>query len=154
MTLQDLGNLGELVGAIGVIVSLVYLAIQIRQNTRSVRAASFQEAVRDIIAITDTLAMDPELSRIYWKGLADFESLDADERRRFSSYFVSMFRRLENIVYQTRHGALEAGSWVGVRMTAMSLFARPGTRTWWAQAEEFFSEDFRAYVERELMPKS
>ena len=40
-TLQDLGSLGEFVGAIGVVVSLVYLAQQMRQNTTSVRAASF-----------------------------------------------------------------------------------------------------------------
>ena len=83
MTLQDLGDIGERVGAIGVVVSLVYLAIQIRQNTRSVRSASFQEAIRDVIAITDALGTDEELSRIYWKGLADFESLEQDERRRY-----------------------------------------------------------------------
>ncbi len=44
MTLQDLGNIGEFVAAIGVIISLVYLARQIRQNTESVRAAAVDAA--------------------------------------------------------------------------------------------------------------
>jgi hypothetical protein len=153
MTLQDLGNIGELVGAIGVIVSLAYLAIQIRQNTRSVRSASFQEAIRDVISITDGLSTDEELSRIYWKGLADFDSLEPHERRRFSSYLVGMFRRFENLVYQTENGALDAESWEGVRVTAERTLARPGAAAWWREGQELFSDDFRAYVERELMEK-
>ena len=47
MTLEDLGNLGEFLGAIGVIASLVYLAVQIRQNTRAVNSNTSQ-------AITDS----------------------------------------------------------------------------------------------------
>jgi len=153
MTLQDLGSIGEIVGAIGMIVSLVYLSVQIRQNTRSVRTASFQEAVRDVIAITDGLSTDRELSRIYWKGLADFSSLDPEERRRFSAYMVGMFRRFENIVYQTRYGALDAGAWVGIKRTAITTLARPGAAAWWAEAQDLFSEEFRAYVEREMISR-
>ncbi len=153
MTLQDLGSIGEIVGALGVIVSLAYLAVQIRQNTRSVRSASFQEAIRDVIAVTDVLSTDQELSRIYWKGLADFGSLEPDERRRFSSILVGMFRRFENIVYQTQQGALEAGSWEGVRMTAALTLSRPGAIAWWSEAQDLFSKEFREYVERELLTK-
>jgi hypothetical protein len=46
MSLEDLGNIGEFVAAVAVVVSLVYVAVQIRQNTRSVRASSYQVAVR------------------------------------------------------------------------------------------------------------
>ena len=42
MNLDDLGNLGELIGAVAVVISLAYLAVQIRQNTRSLRAAAFK----------------------------------------------------------------------------------------------------------------
>ena len=45
MSLEDLGNLGEFVGAIGVVVSLVYLAYQIRQNTAAVRASTHQAMI-------------------------------------------------------------------------------------------------------------
>ena len=52
MTLQDLGNIGEFVGAIGVVATLGYLTVQIRKNTLSVRASTFQEAVRDIAVLS------------------------------------------------------------------------------------------------------
>lgn len=151
MTLEDLGNIGEIVGAIGVVVSLAYLAFQIRQNTRFMRSASFQEAIRDVISITDALSTDRELSRIYWKGLADFESLEQDERRRFSAYLVGLFRRFEVIVYQTRQGALDASSWEGVMQTAVITVSRPGGRAWWTQAQDLFSKEFRTYVDEKLL---
>lgn len=151
MTIADLGSLGEVVGAVGVIVSLGYLAIQIRQNTRSVRSASFQEAIRDVLEITDVLATDPELARIYWKGLEDFGSLERDERRRFSAYLVGMLRRFENLVYQTQYGALDAESWVGVKKTAAVTLRRRGATAWWAEAKDLFNEEFQEYVERDLM---
>ena len=55
MSLEDLGNIGELVAAIGVIASLIYLAIQIRQNTQSVRSSAVQASVRDTTEIIDLL---------------------------------------------------------------------------------------------------
>jgi hypothetical protein len=45
MSLEDLGNIGEFVAAVGVIASLIYLAVQIRQNTDSLRAATFQDGL-------------------------------------------------------------------------------------------------------------
>ena len=48
MTLEDLGNIGEFVAAIAVVISLIYLAVQIRQNTRSVRASSYHAVVTNL----------------------------------------------------------------------------------------------------------
>ena len=114
MTLEDLGNIGEFVAAIGVIVTLLYLAVQIRQNTRSTRASAFQEAMRDIAAASDLLASNAELSRIWRAGMRDFDGLKPDERQRFAAYALSLFRRMENIFFQTQHGALDSGFGEGV----------------------------------------
>ena len=58
MTLEDLGNIGEFVAAIAVVVSLLYLAIQIRQNTKTVRTSTYQ-------AILDSSRSDTELILAY-----------------------------------------------------------------------------------------
>ena len=152
MTLQDLGSIGEFLGAIGVIASLIYLAVQIRQNTRSVRAASFQETVRDAAAMSDTLATNAALSRIYWEGVQDYDALKPDERHRFGAYLLGVFRRMENFVYQTEHGALESDSWEGLRNLTRIILSTPGGAAWWERAQGLFSPAFRAYVDREFMP--
>ena len=60
MSLRDLGNLGEFIGAMGVVVSLVYLARQMSQNTVSVRAASFNSMVQNSIRLTEHSFRDHE----------------------------------------------------------------------------------------------
>ena len=150
MTLQDLGNIGEFVGAVGVVASLVYLAIQIRQNTRSVRASMYQEAVRDVAAASDVLASDAELARIWRTGLRDFDALQPDERQRFAAYALGLLRRMENVFYQTRHGALDFASWKGLLESLRFMHAQPGFVAWWARAQDVFSPAFREYVDREV----
>ena len=60
--LQNLGNLGEFIGAIGVVVSLVYLARQMIQNTTSVRAASFNSMVQNSIRLLEHAFRDSEFA--------------------------------------------------------------------------------------------
>jgi hypothetical protein len=153
VTIQELGSLGDLIAAIATIATLFYLAIQIRQNTRTVRAASFQETVRDAAAMTDALAADSELSRIYWVGVRDLEALTPEERRRFGAYMLSVFRRMENVVYQTEYGALESDAWEGLKNVWSFTLSQPGGGAWWARAKNLFSAAFREYVEREFTPK-
>jgi hypothetical protein len=74
VTLQDLGNLGEILGALAVVVSLFYVGSQIRQNTAAVRSPTAQ-AVRDNYAAWYShLAADGELVRILIQGLKDLVS--------------------------------------------------------------------------------
>ena len=152
MTLDDLGNIGELVAAVGVIVSLIYLARQIRQNTKSVQASAFQEVMRDGYGIIDLLASDADLSHIYWTGLHDLESLSSEERRRFGALMLGLFRRMENGVFQTERGMLDPASWVGMRNTVQRSLSQPGGAAWWSRAQDLFSPAFQEYVNRELMP--
>ncbi len=150
MNWEALGAIGEIVGAAGVIVTLGYLAIQIRQNTQSVRASAFQEAIRDSAQISDELGHDPELTRIWFAGQRDFEALTGEERQRFAVYSTSVFRRYENIIYQARHGSLDPESWEGIRAHLRWALSHPGTVAWWKRAQNLFNRELRDFVEREL----
>ena len=150
MMLEDLGNIGEFVGAIGVVVTLGYLAVQIRRNTISVRASTFQECVRDIATLSDLLATDAELARIWSTGLRDFDALKSEERVRFAAYMLGMFRRLENVLYQTQHGALDPAYWEGQLSAMRGTLSQPGVAAWWKRSQGLFSLSFREYVEQEL----
>ena len=103
MSLEDLGNIGEFVGAMAVIVSLVYLAVQIRQNTRSVRTSTYQDIVRMVQEIDLLLASDPELNRIWVVGRKDPARLDDGQQQRFSTLLVIFYRNLENAYYQRQN---------------------------------------------------
>ncbi len=71
MTIQEIGSLGEFVAAIATIATLVYLAIQIRQNTAVARSAATQEVLGSFRELIRELALSPELGRIHTRGMND-----------------------------------------------------------------------------------
>ena len=111
MTIQDLGSIGEFLGGLAVLVSLVYLALQIRQNTTSVRAAASASVAESLSRVTETMSLEPELARIWTEGLADHDSLDGDARIRFNMIFLTYMRRIENAFYQQSRGFLDPDHW-------------------------------------------
>jgi len=151
VSLEDLGNIGEFVAAVAVLISLIYLAVQIRQNTKSLRASTFQGAIRDVVEHLDQLAGDAELTRIWFAGIRDFESLPAEDRQRFSVYANSLLRRIENVVYQTSQGTLHPGSWRGLRASLKDTFSHPGVVAWWRRARHLFNPQLQDFVEAELL---
>ena len=150
MTLQDLGNIGEFVGAIAVVVSLVYLAVQIRQNTRSVRASTYQDIVHMLQEIDLLLASDPELNRIWIVGRHDPTQLNDDQQRRFNTLLLAFYRNLENAYFQGQNKLIDEriyDAWVGY---SLRLSSKPGFLQWWQSHRGLLSEEFQQYVEREL----
>jgi len=151
VTIQDLGSIGELVAAIATVATLVYLAVQIRQNTKSVRSAAFQSAQRDLGDKLDSLAQDPELLRVFFDGNRDFESFSREDRRRYATFMVGMFRRYETLLYHTRLGNIEQGQWEGPLSELHNIFRHPGARAWWVGAKGSFNRELRNFIDREVL---
>ena len=150
MTLEDLGNLGEFFGSLAVVASFIYLAIQVRQNTRAVRNSTVHEVGRDVSSGMDQLNLDSELNRIWYDGLSDFEALSKEEQRRFATYFTSVLRRYENVVYQTQHGALDPDALMGVRKQLGFAFSQPGAVVWWSRAKNLFHPQLVEFIDNEI----
>jgi hypothetical protein len=68
MTLEDLGNIGEFVGAIGVILSLVFVGLPLSKNTKPLDDANTQTASSRVIELSLLLAGDAELARLWSDG--------------------------------------------------------------------------------------
>ena len=90
MSLEDLGNIGEFIAAIAVVLSLIYLAVQIRQNTRSVRMASHYAVMSEFRTNIRVLTQDPELASAYQAGLEHPDQLSDTDRARFGPLLKSL----------------------------------------------------------------
>jgi hypothetical protein len=71
MNLNDLANLGQVIGAIAVVVSLIYVALQIRQNTAAIRSATAQSVHEHFANWYQTFATDPSLVDVGVKGFGE-----------------------------------------------------------------------------------
>lgn len=145
MSLDDLGNLGEFVSALAVVVSVLYLAIQIRQNTRSLRAQAHQSITTHIGELNRTIVEHEDVAEILERGLEDPTVLTPDEARRFNAYNSARFRHYDNLYYQYRVGVLEPSQWEGFSRMLRYHFMQAGLRRWWNDSTAFYSPEFVAY---------
>ena len=142
-----LGNYGEFVGAIAVVVTLVYLVAQIKHSTKATRAASHH-------AITDSLnvgniaqAQDPELAQIFLSGCEDRSTLTAVERQRFDMLMLSYFHALDSLFYSAQIGTGEMDLLKAEEPGIAQLVKSPGVSDWWENNPYGFSVPFRKWVE-------
>jgi hypothetical protein len=155
MSLQDWANLGEAIGGVAVVITLAYLAHQIRQNSRMVRAATYQQVADSLAEFSAMLMQSPDLADLYARGSRQgLASLGEIERERCRNAFMTFFRRAENIFYQQTQGTLEPPAWAGIRASLRDVFTRPGVREWWSETNHRFNPEFVAFVARELLPRS
>lgn len=158
MTIQELGSLGEFVGAIGVIVTLIYLAIQIRQNTAmlkqqslSVTGAAETEGAAETLDIYLATARDASLASLIYKGIRSFEALTQEERFRFSAYWHGCFMTHQNFYLQHLRGALSDKAWGTYSRNIDQYMRLSGVIEWWSHgARAVFDEDFQAYIDAKV----
>lgn len=154
LELRDLADLGEFIGGIVVVVSLAYLAIQVRQNTDSIRAENFARVLDRISATQSALSQDKEFSTLHARGVADTASLSPQERIRFTWWFVEAFGAFEFIFHQAKVGAIPDEIWARWSATISWWLSYPGVQEWWRASPAPFSKSFTSFVEARLAEAS
>jgi hypothetical protein len=145
--LEALGNIGDLLGGVGVFVTLIYLAVQIRQNTIASRSEAYQAAVVATSAWTQDVGTDSDSTRILQAGIYDHESLGPLEQAQFSLMLAAFFRNLENIHFQFASGAIDENLWAGWANRIATLAGGPGVQAWWEISKDSFSQSFQDVVD-------
>ena len=108
MNLQELAQIG---GVVGVIASLIYVAIQIRNNSRATRAATFQQLSSALASDWLDMSRNPEMISLVLRGSDDFESLNRIEKARMRFFLMGYCRRFENAFFQHKVGTLKDKDW-------------------------------------------
>ncbi len=157
MNWDAIGAIAELLGAVGVIASLVYLATQIRhsreqmsQNTRAMRAGSYQHFF-DSWGQTVTRGMDnPERERAIRLGMLDYTNLSEEDAFRFNFWMNGVGQAFDNAHYQYRVGMLDEERWQKHYADVRGFFGWPGVVQWWRATPPNVSPEFVALVEEIL----
>ena len=150
MTIQDLGSIGELLAAIATIATLVYLAAQVRQNTRALKSSTFQEVAGAMSLTTEAIATNPELAVIIVKASHGLAELTPEERIQYTFTMLTTFRRLETVYVQRQLGLIDPALTEGYERSALSVLASPSAAEWWQSGKPAFSEAFASYVDSQI----
>ncbi len=146
MNWDAIGAIGEIVGAAAVVVSLLYLGIQIRAQTRQSKIAAMHEVsagFRDVVGYFD----DAEKAKLFIRALDENAELEEHEQFQLMVGCQRGFRVWEEAYYMHRAGNLDAKNWDGMNRQFQSFFAMPAFKRTWSLRSEFYGEEFRQMVE-------
>ena len=146
MNWEAIGSVGDAIGGVGVVLTLLYLALQTRQNTRAVRAASFQQVADSLSDVSMTVAQDPSLVSLLARVNSDAASLSEEDTARYGYFLLSTVRRIESLFFHAEQGTIESESWLGTQQTLRIMFDKEIARRWWAENEIRFNPGFRVYM--------
>jgi hypothetical protein len=145
--LESLANLGEIIGAITVVVSLIYLAVQVRQNTQAQQTENFSRALDRVAAIQATLSQDPETSVIFSRGVSDPSDLTSRERMQFTWTMYELFGAFEFMFLASKTNAIPDEIWQRWSSAVAWWLSYSGVKVWWKARPIPFSESFTSYIE-------
>ena len=147
MNWEAIGAVGEIVGALGVVVTLAYLASQIRTQNRESRLTAVTELTTQWNVFLASFVEFPYVAELWAKGLKDFSSLSEPETVQFSSHCGRLMRLVSGLQDQHVQGRLDARTWEGMRRTLDDVARYPGFKAWWPTRSHWYPDDFVAFVD-------
>lgn len=157
---EAIGAIGEIVGAAAVFATLIYLALQIRQNTAMTNTSIYESAMGGFIDLNQIALFNPHVARAYMKGLADPDSLSEEESfycnmllRAYMNHVYKLFRLFQRGAFPAREWDLAAteasqillGSEMGVRFARDNRYFDDVVN----EIRRFESSDFTAFTSPE-----
>jgi hypothetical protein len=152
-SLQEIASLAEIAGAVAVVISLIYVGLQVRQNTAAIQSATAQAVHDNYAAWYINLSNDPALNDLVIKGLQNYSALDSTEKARFIDTFMAFSSYSQNAFYQWKQGSLSPQLWLGWESLIMNLVGTPGGKEFWRERGYTFGSEYRDYVANVIMRK-
>jgi hypothetical protein len=127
---------------------LIYLASQIRQNSKLLRASTASVSHDANSELNTLIVQQPEVARIFWEGMEDRDSLPMADQRRFTSLMAIAFQGNHQQYQFDRDGIGSPETWEYRERSMRWLFQYPGMQQCWREQNGFFPLDFREYINR------
>ena len=143
MTIEDLGNLGDLIAAIATVATLLYLAQQIRRSSKSVEGSSVQAILE--LEIT-TYALKAQYANVYRRGCANILDLDGDERVIFEQVVSSEMSLFSSAYIQVQNGLMDDDAAFD-RDWIRFYLKQPGFQEMWSEIKIAYSSEFRQHLD-------
>ena len=140
--LEALGNLGDFVGGIAVIATLVYLAMQVRQNTQLLRANALSASSAVNVSFNHLLGSNPAAARVFQVGIESFASLSEEDQRQFLNLLRGLVTSYEHMFQQYERGMFDEDVWHHRRGSLRRMLSLPHLEVWWEHRKDAFDSSF------------
>jgi hypothetical protein len=153
MSLEKLSFIAQIVSALVVVASMIFVGIQLKHAASAIRVSSSQAHSECYTDLAKSVIDNADFARIWRTGLADPKTLNDDEWVRFVAYANALFRLYESSRVQWLNGRLDDEHWRTVEQQVADFWQLPGLQAAWKARGHGFSGEFREWFDS-YMPKS
>ena len=143
-----IGSVADVIAALGVIITLLYLAMQIREQTKESKLSATRDLARDWSDNLRFISGDDRNFDIYQRAVTDYANLTGGDRIRAYMMLSSAMRIIEIQHLHVSEGNLEPTMFAGMEYRIKQLSELPGVRYWWANNREQYNAEFIKHVEQ------
>ncbi|MGR8949492.1 MAG: hypothetical protein ACU84Q_15715 [Gammaproteobacteria bacterium] len=150
MNWEAVGAIGELVGGLIVVASLIFVGYQLRQTSMIERAKAQRDLLLQARAWVAMPSCDEERFDAICTCLEDYDGADDWAREQFSSWAFDVLIPLESALYTRKEGFVNAGSFERFEQLVLSIVRTPSGGQWWANAYNVIGTDVGQHVKGRL----
>ena len=151
MKLSEAAHWAEIVSAVGLVISLIYVGIQVTDNTSAMRSETASNASTEFIDWYAHVSADPELMDVWLREVTAPETLNEQQRLRFVFLLHIIMLQFQNNYYLVEEGTLDEKMLYAINNTLATIRGTPGFEMYWSLRRELFNPEYRAFVERLML---
>jgi hypothetical protein len=145
--LSDWANLAQIASGIAVVVTLVFLILDLRENTDVTRAAMYQQSSVSLTEFRRDIMREPELARLYSAFLNNqAEGIDGVDRIRLTQLILNNFQISESAFYAQRYGLLGRAEWTRFERSICDNYARARSARLAEALQLIMTKEFMEYI--------
>jgi len=144
---MELAQIAEIVSAVAIVISLLYLAIQVNESTRAVRSAATNDAATAVQSWYMAVGSSEQTSRLWFHGVTDPDSLSREELFQFVMMTHAVMLGFQNSFNLAEQGTLDIEIRESITNTIIGVKDLPGFDLYWRQRASLFRPGFREYID-------
>lgn len=152
--LEDLGNIGEFVGAIGVVASLLYLSWEVRRNTRIQLRANHRASQEELHNSVRPAAENAALAELTVKAMENLDGINPGQRYQFDMYMMCWLQNAELMILDHRDGLIQEETLEPYRVAIAGHLRTPGGSQWWDERQAWFTQEGKRAIDEIIRAES
>ncbi len=146
-TLETIATIANILASGAVVLTLVFIGMQLRQNAQLTRMAAAQTSAQLLSTNLGRVIEHADLAELVTREKGP-ESWNKAEWLRVSNFLSASFRHFEVLHTHRRFGVFEDELWRGAEARLRDSLSTPGIVEWWNNSKDFYAKSFVAYVDQ------
>ena len=145
--LKKISIITEIVGAVAIVISLIFVGIQFIENTKATKSEIAASTVATISSWYTEMGNSQQSSSLFWNYMATPDSLTSEERFQVIISLHGLFLAFQNSYYLSQQGTLDSHIQESITKAAVGVKDQPGFRLFWKLRRELFFPEFQKHID-------